>query len=396
MKTSLVLLLMSSVLVVCAAEKTKSAPKNENKAQTQKQTQVKTAPAVPVKPEVPEKKQPYELWLSAHTRALEAVEQKKYEEALALFDEAVREANRGVFKNNSLYEKVRLLAELKRYDDAFQELAKPVTREQNTSYHRARCDFMRGEILLKKGDAEGAEKEFMKVAGSGELNWVSAESVINLGKIAANRKDTAKALEFFKSVMNDEKYLPGIRARAFIAAAEMYKEEKRFVEACALLEALKKIEQIPAENAVDGLFLHSEVLRAMNDLKGARAELNKAFAIQGKSNAYTAGIYSRLAELFYMQKNYREAQNMIRRAKGIRGHEWGYNRELHETIDKAVAQENQERKIRERKARMERERKARMERERKARFDRQRRIRMEQELRKMKQQQKAQNAAENK
>ena len=379
MKTWLFFLLISPVLVVFAAEKKKSSPQNAPGKNSDVSAVKKSSSAVPAKPVIPEKKLPFELWMTAHRKALEAAEQKKYDEALALFDEAIKEAARGVFKNNSLYSKARLLAELQRYDEALQVLNAPVTREQRSSYHRARCAFMAGEILMKKGDLDQAENEFQKAADSGMRNWIPAESVINLGKIAALRKDEKKAEELFKSVMNDEKYIPGIRGRALIAIVEMFRKNNRNSDACALLDKLYEMEQIPVENAVDGVFIHYEILVGMKDFKGARALLDKALAMPGKPNPYTAGIYSRMAELFFLQKRYRDAQNMIRRAKGVRGHEWGYNRDLHRKIDEAVARENRERKIRERQARIEKERKARFDRERKIRQERERKARQERE-----------------
>jgi hypothetical protein len=164
-----------------------------------------------------------------------------------------------------------------------------------------------------------------------------------------------------------------------MAEAEMLKQLKRLPEACALLETLQKIEQLPAENLLDGIFMRSELMVEMKDLRGARILLNQSFTVPGKTNPYLAEIHTRIARILFMQKRYYDAQNSIRRARSVRGHQWGYDKELHKSIDQAVAKANQERKIRERKARIERERKARLERERKARLERERKARAERE-----------------
>jgi tetratricopeptide (TPR) repeat protein len=394
MKTLPICLLISLALVYFAAEKKNPPGKDKAKAQDTKPAAAASAkPAVPVKPVVPEKKMPYELWMAAHSQAVEAAEQKKYDEALKLFDEAAKVANRGVLKNNSLYAKVELLSELGRYDEALQQLNAPVTsRDQKTAYHQARCSLLAGTILMKKGDLDAAEKEFQKAAAFEVNNWISADAEISLGKIACLRKDINGALARFKKLFNDETRLPGIRCKALMAGAEVLRQEKRFSEAYAYLEALETIEQLPASSAVAGAFLRSELLIEMKDLNNAKTQLEKALNIPGKPAFQLAEIYSRMAGILFSQKRYREAQSMIRRARGIRGHAEGYDRELHKTIDWAVAKENRERAIRERKARQERERKARLDRQRRAEKER----RAKQARQKLKQQKNAPGAAGNK
>ncbi|MBR2872358.1 MAG: hypothetical protein IKB99_02575 [Lentisphaeria bacterium] len=407
MKTLPICLLISLALVSFAAEKKNPPGKDKAKAQDTKPAAAASAksaaaasakpaaaasakPAVPVKPVVPEKKMPYELWMAAHSQAVEAAEQKKYDEALKLFDEAAKVANRGVFKNNSLYAKVELLSELGKYDEALQQLKAPVSsRDQKTAYHQARCEFLAGTILMKKGDLDAAEKEFQKAAAFEVNNWISADAEINLGKIAFLRKDLNGAMARFKKLFNDETRLPGIRAKAVMAAAEVLRQEKHLFDAYASLESLDSIEQLPASSAVAGAFLRSELLIEMKDLNNAKKQLEKALSIPGKPAFQLAGIYSRIAKILFIQKRYREAQSMIRRARGIRGHAEGYDRELHKTIDQAVAKENRERAIRERKARQERERKARLDRQRRAEKER----RAKQARQKLKQQKNTPNAA---
>ena len=79
-----------------------------------------------------------------------------------------------------------------------------------------------------------------------------------------------------------------------------------------------------------------------------------------------------MAKFYYMQKRYQDAQSLMRRARAVRGHEWGYDSAFHKEVDQLVAQQNRERAIRERKARQERERKLRMERQRKQKLERER------------------------
>ena len=83
MKTWLILLLISPVLVAFAAEKEKSTPQNTPKKHSEAPADKKSASAVPAKPVIVEKKQPFELWMTAHRKALEAADQKKYDEAEA-------------------------------------------------------------------------------------------------------------------------------------------------------------------------------------------------------------------------------------------------------------------------------------------------------------------------
>ena len=374
MKKIILFALLISALTASAAEKKNS--KNQGNVKTAAKTAV---PAVPAKPVVPEKKQPYELWMTAHEQALEAARQKKYDEALQLFDKAIEEANKGMWKNYSLYEKVRLLGEMKKYDEALALLDEPLRKDRNTPYHRARVMLMRGELLMQCGKYDDAAAEWTRAAQSGENNWISADAVINLGKLCALRKDFDGAVKHFRSILNDTSRLPGIRGKALLAEAEMLKKEKKFAEGIALIDAQGQIEQLPADKQLELAFARSEFQIALKDLKGARETLEKALTIQGKSAPYQAALFSRIAEVLFLQKRYREAQNMMQRARSVRGHEWGYNKGFHNEINMAVAKENSERAVRERqlrerqrKERLERERKARLEKERKARLERQR------------------------
>lgn len=377
MKKIILFALIISALTASAAEK--KDPKNQNSAKTAVKTTAAAAPAVPAKPVVPEKKQPYELWMTAHTAGLEAAQQKKYDEALQLFDKAIEEANKGMWKNYSLYEKVRLLGEMKKYDEALALLDAPLRKDRNTSYHKARVMLMRGELLMQCGKYDDAAAEWTKAAQSGEQNWISADAVINLGKLCALRKDFDGAVKHFRSILNDTSRLPGIRGKALLAEAEMLKKEQKFAEGIALIDAHGQIEQLPADRQLDLAFARSEFQIALKDLKGARETLEKVLTIKGESAPYHASLFSRIAEVLFLQKRYREAQNMMQRARSVRGHEWGYNKGFHNEINMAVAKENRERAMRERqlrerqrKERLERERRAKLEKERKARLERQR------------------------
>ena len=328
MKKIIVFTLVIFTLAARGAEKKKIAPETAVPATAGKNT-------VPAKPVVPEKKQPYELWMTAHTEALKAAQQKKYDEALALLDT-------------------------------------PVRKDRNTPYHKARVMLMRGELLMQSGKYDEAAAEWEKVMQTEEKNWITTDAAIHLGNLCYLRKDAAGAVRYFRTILNDTSRLPGLRSKALLAEVEMLQKEKKFAEGIALIETFGQIEQLPPGRQLDLAFARSRFQIALKDLKGARATLDQAMKIPGKPAPYLASLYSRMAEIFFLQKRYREAQNMMQRARSVRGHEWGYNKGFHNEINMAVAKENRERALRERKIRQERQRKARLEKERKARLERQR------------------------
>ena len=355
-------------LTAAPAAQTKKKADNTKapKAAAPKSTDKAASKAVPAKPVVEEKKQPYELWLSAHTQALEAVKAKKYDEAFKFFDQAIKDANRGVWKNYSLYEKALLLGKLERYDEAVALLRQKVSRDRNTTYHRARTALMCGEFMMAAKKYSEARTELQKALDSGLNNWITADAELDLGKIAEIRKDYAAAARSYKKIFSDEERLPGIRVKGLLCQITMMEKQKKYKEALAFLDANSNIEQIPADRAVDLAFKRSDLQVALKDLKGAYDTCSKAMTIQGKPNPWTAGLMTRMAKILFRQKKYHEAQNMMRRARNIRGHEWGYDREFHKSVDQIVQKINRERVLRERKARLERQRRARLERERKA------------------------------
>ena len=401
MKKSILISLAFLTAAAMAAEKKSAAPKQQSTpapAQTKAAAAAKsTVPSVPEKPVVPEKKQPFELWMTAQNKAHTAISARQYEEALAFFDEAAQAANRGNWKNYSLYEKVALLVQLKRYDEAFAQLAAPVSRDRNTPYHIARTDFMRGEIYLLKEQIDEAETFFKRALEAGQNNWITSDAAIALGNICARRNDSAGAVKNFRFILDNPKLLPGARIKALLAEVAMLRKQGNNAGALALIDKYAAMEQVPVARVLDMCFARSEIQIAMNDLKGARATIEEGMKQVQKPAPYQASLFSRMADILYRQKNYRDAQNMIRRAKGVRGHEWGYDIVLHRTLDTIIAQENRARAIRERKARLERERKARIDRERKAKAERDRKARLERERRaKLEQERKAKNSAEKK
>ena len=159
----------------------------------------------------------------------------------------------------------------------------------------------------------------------------------------------------------------------------MLEKRKEFSQALAFLDANGVIDQLPADRVLDLAFLRSDLQIALKDLPGARATLDKAMALPGKAGPWHAALLTRMAKISCLQKRYQESQNLMRRARAVRGHAWGYDREFHKQIDRIIAQQNRERAIRERKVRLERERKAKLERQRKARQERERRARLERE-----------------
>ena len=399
MKKSILISLAFLTAAAMAAEKKSAAPKQQSKpapAQVKPAEPAKSnAPSVPVKPVVPEKKQPFELWMEAQNKAHTAIKARQYEEALAFFDAAAKEANKGYWKNYSLYEKVDLLIYLKRYDEALAQLAAPVSRDRNTPYHIARTDLMRGEICLKKEQLDEAENFFKRALEAGQNNWVSSDAAIALGNIRFQRKDAAGAVNYFRSVLDNTQYLPGVRIKALLAEVAMLRKQENNAAALALIDKYSAMEQVPVERVLDMCFARSEIQIAMNDLKGARATIAEGMKQVQKPAPYQASLFSRMADILYRQKNYRDAQNLIRRAKAVRGHEWGYDIVLHRTLDTIIARENRERAIRERKARLERERKARLDRERKAKLERDRKAKLERERKaKLEQERKAKKSAE--
>ena len=331
----------------------------------------KPAP-VPAKPVIPEKKQPYELWMTAHSKALELARQKKYDEALSLLDEAVKLANRSVWKNYSLYAQAGILTEMKKYGEALSLLKKKLPRDRETVYHKARVRLMCGEIFMLQGKYEEAQQEFAAAAASGINNWISADAELNSGRICELKKNYSGAETHYRKILMDESRLPGLRVKALLSEAEMLKKRKMFAQALEHLAFQGKIEQIPADRLVELAFMRSELQIALKNFKGARQTLEKALQIREKPAPWHAGIFTRLARLAFMDKKFQDARNWIRRAQAIRGHEWGYDKALHRQIDQAVSKANRERIQRERKARLEKERKIRLERQRKKQLEKKR------------------------
>ena len=152
----------------------------------------------------------------------------------------------------------------------------------------------------------------------------------------------------------------------------MLEKRQQFAQALAFLDANCKIEQLPAEILVELGFSRSELKLALKDIQGAREALQETLRIPGRPAPWVAECFTRMAKFYYMQKRYQEAQSLMRRARAVRGHEWGYDSAFHKEVDQLVAQQNKERAIRERKARQEQERKLRMERQRKQKLERER------------------------
>ena len=358
------------VLSALAASVLTGVPAAGVKAPVAKKVPAKTAPdpaktaPVPAKPVIPEKKQPYELWMTAHSGALVLAQQKKYEEALKQLDEAVKAANRGIWKNYSLYAKAGILTEMKKYGEAVALLKKKLPRDRETVYHKARVRLMCGEIFMLQGKYDEAQKEFAAAADSGLNNWISADAELNSGRICELKKNYSGAEKHYRKIRLDENRLPGIRVKALLCEAGMLKERKMFAQALNCLEFQKNIEQIPADRLIELAFMRSDLQIAMKNFKGARQTLEKALQIREKPAQWHAGIFTRLARLAWGNKNFYEARNWIRRAQSIRGHEWGYDKALHRQIDQVVAKANRERIQRERKARLEKERKKRLEKKR--------------------------------
>ena len=342
----------------------------------------KTAPQKPV---IPEKKQPFELWMTAQNQAFESIAKKQYDEALKFFDQAEKEANRGVWKNYTLYEKVRLLTQINRHSEALELLDQRVSRDRNTSYHRARVGLMRGEIFIAQGKYDEAVRELTPLLDTEVKNWIPADAALALGKICEARQDDAGARKYYRSLLKDTGFLPGIRSKGLIAEVKLLEKRKEYTQALAYLDANKNIEQLPPDRAVDIAFLRSELQIAMKDLKGARATLDEAMGIPGKPSPWYAALLTRMAKISYQRKHFQDAQNLMRRARSVRGAAWGYDREFHKEVDRTIARLNRERIQRERRAKLQKERRARMERQRKAKLERERKAKLERE-RKAKQQ----------
>ena len=311
-----------------------------------------TPPPVPAKPAVPEKKQPYELWLTAQTAALKAAAAGKTEEALASFDEAEKVANQPTLKNQSLYEKAAFLCTLKRYDEALALLKRPLPRNRSTAFHKARVRLFSGEILLRQERWDEAEKEFQRaLEADGSTTWISADSRLDLGRLCERRKDTAGALKYYKELTGDTGLLPGNRVRGVMAAAEMYLNSNEFDKAFASLDEAAKIEQIPADKETELAMLRSAVLRKQNKNAEALKVLREAERIPGKSPFCQARLLCGSAALLLEMKRVPEARSMIQRAKSIRGAGAGFDQELFTRINREFAKYNRQRLERERRAR---------------------------------------------
>ena len=378
-----------------AAENAKAAPEKKAPAKTQQALQqpAQQKNAVPQKPEVPEKKQPYELWMTAQTKAHECIRLKQYDEALKYFDEAAKEANKGSWKNYTLYDKVQLLVQLNRPNEALALLNEKFSRDQDTAYHRARVALMKGEILANAQRYSEAIPEFTAALSSGLNNWISADAAVALGGICEVNQDFAGAEKYYKGLLHDPARLPGIRAKALIAQVKMLEKRKLLAEALAFLDANCNIEQLPADRSADLHFLRSDLQLAQNDLKGARATLNAALKLPSLPGPWFADALTRLARIAVRQKSYNEAQSLMIRSKSVRGHEWGYDASLHKEVNQRVTEQNRARALRERKARLEREkqlreqqrkkleaqRKAKLEQQKKAKLEAQRKAKLEQQ-----------------
>lgn len=329
-----------------------SAPAPAAKTPAPAAAKPRTPPQVPAKPVEPEKKQPYELWLTAQTAALKAAAAGKAEEALASFDEAEKVANQPTLKNQSLYEKVAFLCTLKRYDEALALLKRPVARNRSTAFHKARIRLFTAEILLRQERWDEAEKEFRQaLEADGSATWISADSRLALGRLCERRKDTAGALKYYNELAGDAGLLPGNRVRGVMAAAEMYLGANEFDKAFASLDEAAKIEQIPADKETELAVLRSAVLRKQNKNAEALKVLREAERIPGKSSFCHARLLCVASALLLEMKRVPEARNMIQRARSIRGAGAGFDQELFTRINREFAKYNRQRLERERRAR---------------------------------------------
>ena len=328
------------------------APVTPAKTPAPAAAETRTPPPVPAKPAVPEKKQPYELWLTAQTAALKAAAAGKAEEALAAFDEAEKVAVQPTLKNQSLYEKTAFLIGAKRYDEALALLKQPVARNRNTAFHKARILLFTAEIMLCQERLDEAEKGFQKALGAdGSTTWISADARLSLGRLCERRKDTAGALKYYNELAGDAGLLPGNRVRGVMAAAEMYAGLNEFDKALACLDEAAKIEQIPADKETELAMLRCAVLRKQNKNADALKVLREAERIPGKSPFFQARLLCASAALLLEMKRVPEARNMIQRARTIRGAGAGFDQELFTRINREFAKYNRQRLERERRAR---------------------------------------------
>ena len=345
----LFLTLTAGVCLTGAPANPKSAPAAKTPAPAAAKAQTQPVPA---KPEVPEKKQPYELWLTSQTAALKAAAAGKADEALAAFDEAEKVANQPTLKNQSLYEKIAFLSASKRYDEALALLKQPVARNRNTAFHKARVRLFAGEILLRQERREEAEKEFQKaLEADGSATWISADARLALGRLCEQRKDAAGALKYYNDLTGDTCLLPGNRVRGSIAAAEMHLGSNEFDKALACLDEAAKIEQIPADRETELAMLRSAVLRKRNKNADALKVLREAERIAGRSPFCQARLLCTSAALLLEMKRVPEARSMIQRARGVRGAGAGFDQELFTRINREFAKYNRQRLERERRAR---------------------------------------------
>jgi len=345
----LFLTLTAGVCLTGAPADPKSAPAAKTPAPAAAKAQTQPVPA---KPEVPEKKQPYELWLTSQTAALKAAAAGRTEEALAAFDEAEKVANQPTLKNQSLYEKVAFLVGSKRFDEALALLKQPVARNRNTAFHKARVLLFTGEILLLQQRPEEAEKEFRNALDAdGSTTWISADARLALGRLCEQRKDAAGALKYYNDLTGDVCLLPGNRVRGIMAAAEMHLGANEFGKALACLDEAAKIEQIPADKETELAMLRCAVLRKQNKNAEALKVLREAERISGKSPFCQAHLFCASAALLLEMKRVPEARNMIQRARGVRGAGAGFDQELFVRINREFAKYNRQRLERERRAR---------------------------------------------
>ena len=345
----LFLTLTAGVCLTGAPANPKSAPAAKTPAPAAAKAQTQPVPA---KPEVPEKKQPYELWLTSQTAALKAAAAGRTEEALAAFDEAEKVANQPTLKNQSLYEKVAFLVGSKRFDEALALLKQPVARNRNTAFHKARVLLFTGEILLLQQRPEEAEKEFRNALDAdGSTTWISADARLALGRLCEQRKDAAGALKYYNDLTGDVCLLPGNRVRGIMAAAEMHLGANEFGRALACLDEAAKIEQIPADKETELAMLRCAVLRKQNKNAEALKVLREAERISGKSPFCQAHLFCASAALLLEMKRVPEARNMIQRARGVRGAGAGFDQELFVRINREFAKYNRQRLERERRAR---------------------------------------------
>jgi len=127
-------------------------------------------------------------------------EKGELQRALSEADKLISLAYRGKIKNQAVYQKGRIFAEMGRLDEA-QQAYLSLTKQSTTNDLQAKVNIRLGYIYRLKGEWEGSNKYFLKaVKAKGEVG-TQMETYLMLGDNYFDLNQTARALENYRKVL---------------------------------------------------------------------------------------------------------------------------------------------------------------------------------------------------